>query len=201
MEAINIIKFGSIGKSVPSVEVKLVNKNSEGIGELAVKGPSVMLGYYKNEKATKEVVQNGWFLTGDLARIDDEGYIFICGRKKSVIVLKNGKNIFPEEMESLINKIEGVKESFIYGRQLSADKEDIKINVKIVFDRDIVKEAYKVNTDEEIYKALADKIKEVNKTMPPYKAIRGINITEKELIKTTTNKIKRQENLNEINKS
>lgn len=183
------------------MKVKLINKNSEGIGELAVKGPSVMLGYYKNEKATKEAMQDGWFLTGDLARIDDEGYIFICGRKKSVIVLKNGKNIFPEEMESLINKIEGVKESFIYGRQLSADKEDIKINVKIVFDRDIVKEAYKVSTDEEIYKALADKIKEVNKTMPPYKAIRGINITEKELIKTTTNKIKRQENLNEINKS
>ena len=160
-----------------------------------------MLGYYKNEKATKEVMQDGWFLTGDLAKIDDEGYIFICGRKKSVIVLKNGKNIFPEEMESLINKIEGIKESFIYGKQLSDDKEDIKINVQIVFDRDIVKETYKVSTDEEIYKVLADKIKEVNKAMPPYKAIRGISITEKELIKTTTNKIKRQENLNEINKS
>lgn len=194
-------RVGSIGKAVPSVEVKIVNENSEGIGELAVKGPSIMLGYYKNEKATKEAMQDGWFLTGDLARIDDDGYIFICGRKKSVIVLKNGKNIFPEEMESLVNKIEGVKESFIYGKQLSDDKEDIKINVKIVFDRDIIKEAYKVNTDEEIYNVLADKIKEVNKTMPPYKAIRGISITEKELIKTTTNKIKRQENLDEINKS
>lgn len=194
-------RIGSIGKAVPSVEVKIVNENSEGVGELAVKGPSVMLGYYKNEKATKEAMKDGWFLTGDLASIDDEGYIFICGRKKSVIVLKNGKNIFPEEMESLVNKIEGVKESFIYGRQLSSDKEDIKINVKIVFDRDIIKETYKVNTDEEIYNVLAGKIKEVNKTMPPYKAIRGISITEKDLIKTTTNKIKRQDNLDEINKS
>lgn len=175
--------------------------NSEGIGELAVKGPSVMIGYYKNTKATKEVMQDGWFLTGDLAKIDDEGYIFICGRKKSVIVLKNGKNIFPEEMEGLVNKIEGVNESFIYGKQMSEDVEDTKINVKIVFDRDTVKEAYKVKTEEEIYNVLANKIKEINKTMPNYKAIRGISLSEEPLIKTTTNKIKRQENLDAIKKS
>lgn len=83
------------------------------MGELVVKGPNVMLGYYNDEEATKEVLEDGWFRTGDLAKIDEDGYIFICGRKKSVIVLKNGKNIFPEEMEALVNKIEGVKESFI----------------------------------------------------------------------------------------
>lgn len=191
-------RVGSIGKALPNVEVKLEDVNEEGIGELVVKGPNIMLGYYGDEEATKEVLQDGWFYTGDLAKIDEEGYIFICGRKKSVIVLKNGKNIFPEEMETLVNKIEGVKESFIFGKQQSDDKEDVKINVKIVFDRDIVKEAYNVETDEEIYEALSNKIKEINKIMPKYKGIKGIVITEKPLIKTTTNKIKRQENLNDM---
>lgn len=193
-------KVGSIGKAVPSDEVKLVDVNKEGIGELAVKGPNVALGYYNDAKATKEAFDGEWFYTGDLAKIDEEGYIFICGRKKSVIVLKNGKNIFPEEMENLVNKIEGVKESFIFGKQLSNDKENIKINVKIVYDRDIVKDVYKVDTEEEIYKALLEKIKEVNAQMPQYKAIRGMIITEEPLIKTTTNKIKRQANLDAINK-
>ncbi|MEI3396249.1 MAG: AMP-binding protein [Clostridia bacterium] len=109
-------KLGSIGKTVPSVEAKLVDVNEDGIGELVVKGPSVMLGYYEDEEATEKSLKDGWFYTGDLAKIDEEGYIFICGRKKSVIVLKNGKNIFPEEMERLINKIDGVKESFIFGK-------------------------------------------------------------------------------------
>lgn len=193
-------RIGSIGKAVPSVEAKIVDENEEGIGELVVKGPSIMLGYHENKKATNEVLKDGWFYTGDLAKIDEDGYIYICGRKKSVIVLKNGKNIFPEEMETLVNKIEGVKESFIFGKQQSEDKEDIKINVQIVFDRETVKEVYKVETDEEIYKALSDKIKEINKTMPQYKAIRGILLTENELIKTTTNKIKRQANLDAIEK-
>lgn len=191
-------KTGSIGKAVPSVKVKVVNKNNEGIGELAVKGSSVMLGYYGDETATKEVLKDGWFYTGDLVKIDDDGYIFICGRKKSVIVLKNGKNIFPEEMENLVNKIEGVKESFVFGKQQSQDKDDIKINVKIVFDRVLMKELYKAETYEEIYKVLSNKIKEVNSMMPHYKAIKGIILTEEDLIKTTTNKIKRQANLDAI---
>lgn len=191
-------KLGSIGKTVPSVNAKIVDKNEEGIGELVVNGPSVMLGYYENESATKEVLKNGWFYTGDLAKIDEDGYIYICGRKKSVIVLKNGKNIFPEEMENLVNKIEGVKESFIFGKTQSDDKNDIKINVKIVFDRDIIKDVYKVQKDEDIHKVLLKKIKEINQTMPHYKAIRGMILTEEPLIKTTTNKIKRQENLDAI---
>lgn len=193
-------KTGSIGKSVPSVEAKIVDKNDEGIGELVVKGPSIMLGYYGNEEESKEVLKDGWFYTGDLAKIDEDGYIYICGRKKSVIVLKNGKNIFPEEMENLVNKIEGVNESFVFGKQLSEDKENIKINVKIVFDRERVKDVYKVETDEEIYQAILSKVKEINQTMPKYKAIRGMILTEEPLIKTTTNKIKRQANLDIIEK-
>lgn len=188
-------RVGSIGKALPHIQAKIEDANDEGMGELVVKGPNVMLGYYNDEEATGEVMKDGWFYTGDLAKIDEDGYIFICGRKKSVIVLKNGKNIFPEEMESLVNKIEGVKESFIFGKQKSDDKEDIKINVKIIFDREVMKEAYKVETDDEIYKVLADKVKEINRIMPKYKAIRGIIISEEPLIKTTTNKIKRQANL------
>ena len=194
-------KTGSIGKAIPGVEVKLANTDKDGMGELLVKGPNVALCYYNDEQATKDAFEGDWFHTGDLAKIDDEGYIFICGRKKSVIVLKNGKNIFPEEMECLVNKIEGVKESFIFGKQQSSDKNDIKINVKIVFDREILKNVYGATTDEEIRKTLAGKVKTINTQMPKYKAIRGIILTEEPLIKTTTNKIKRQANLDEINKS
>ena len=193
-------RTGSVGKTLPSVKAKIVDANSEGIGELAVMGPNVMLEYFENKEATKRAIKDGWFYTGDLAKIDEDGYIYICGRKKSVIVLKNGKNIFPEEMEILVNKIEGVKESFVFGKKQSEDENNIKINVKIVFDREVTKDVYKVKTDDEIYKIFAKKIKEINQTMPKYKAIRGIILTEEPLIKTTTNKIKRQENLDAIEK-
>lgn len=191
-------KVGSIGKTVPFVEAKVVDCNKEGIGELIVKGPNIMIGYYQNEEATKKAIVDGWFYTGDLARIDEEGYIFICGRKKNVIVLKNGKNIYPEEMENLINKIEGVEESFIYGKQLSSDKENIKIYAKIVYDEGVVKNAYKVQSKEEIHREIANKIREINSLMPKYKAIRGFSLTKEPLIKTTTNKLKRQQNLEKI---
>ena len=187
-------KTGSIGKCVPSDEVKLLDINKDGIGELAVKGPNVMLEYYENKEATEKVLKNGWFQTGDLARIDEEGYIFICGRKKSVIVLKNGKNIFPEEMETLINKEDGVEESFIFGKPISKDPNDIKIFVKIVYN----KESFEGKTENEIKEYFNEKIKSINKTMPHYKAIRGIIISDKPLIKTTTNKIKREKNLEQI---
>lgn len=190
----NYYKTGSVGRTVPSIEAKLVNVNKEGIGELVVKGPSVMIGYFENEDATKEVLKNGWFYTGDLARIDDDGYIFICGRKKSVIVLQNGKNIFPEEIESLINSIDGIKESFVFGKQQSENENDIRISAKIVFDRGV----FKIQDDNQIYTIIHEKIKEINNIMPHYKAIREIILTEEPLIKTTTNKIKRQENLNAI---
>lgn len=189
-------KTGSIGKCVPSDEVKLLDVNKDGIGELAVKGPNVMLEYYENKEATEKVLKDEWFQTGDLARIDEEGYIFICGRKKSVIVLKNGKNIFPEEMETLINKEDGVEESFIFGKPISKDPNDIKIFVKIVYN----KESFEGKTETEIKEYFNEKIKSINKTMPHYKAIRGIIISDKPLIKTTTNKIKREKNLEQIMK-
>ena len=184
-------KIGSIGKAVPSVQVKLLNVNEHGVGELAVKGPNVMLEYYGNKEATKNVIKDGWFSTGDLAKIDEEGYIFICGRKKNVIVLKNGKNIYPEEMESLINKEDGIDESFIFGKPISEDPTNIKIFAKIVYN----KEFFKDQTQEEITKEISKKISAINKSMPRYKSIRGIIVSEEPLIKTTTNKIKREKNL------
>lgn len=188
-------KSGSIGKPLPNVEVRLDNCSEDGIGELVVKGPNIMLEYFENEEATKNAIIDGWFYTGDLAKIDSEGYIFICGRKKSVIVLKNGKNIFPEEMENLINRIEGVEESFVFGKQISNDENDLKIYAKIIYNKDIIEDAYKINEIELINKVMNEKIKEINKTMPPYKAIRGTILSTQPLIKTTTNKIKRPENL------
>ena len=193
-----MMKSGSIGKVIPNHMVKIENPNEEGTGELLVKGPSVMLGYYGNDEATKEAIIDGWFHTGDLASIDEDGYIFIKGRKKSVIVLKNGKNIFPEEMEHLVNRIEGVKESFVFGKSNRKDPDDIKIFVKIVYDKEIMKIAYRTVLEETIYEIISEKVKEINSTMPAYKAIRGVILTETPLIKTTTNKIKRQEEIKTI---
>ncbi len=190
-------KIGSIGKAFPSLEVKLEDVNEEGIGELLVKGPTVMMGYYENDEATKEAIdEDGWLHTGDLAKIDKDGFIFITGRKKYVIVLKNGKNIYPEELEILINKIAGVTESFVYGK-LEEDG-DYKISAKIVYDKDIMKDIYGLEDKEEIREKLWQEIKVINRTMPKYKYIKDIIITDEELIKTTTKKIKRFEEMKKI---
>ena len=188
-------EVGSVGKVFPNVKIKILNKDENGVGEIYVKGPTVMLGYYQNEEATKEVLDKGWFNTGDLGYVDKKGFLFLCGRKKSVIVLKNGKNVFPEEIETVINKIDGVKESFVYGRPDEEDEIDLKICAKIVYDKEIVKDMYNAETEEEVKEALWEIIKEVNKTMPAYKYIKEITVTEEELIKTTTQKIKRHEEL------
>lgn len=190
-------KLGSIGKAFPSLEVKVVDENEEGVGELVVKGPSIMMGYYKNEEATRETIdKEGWLHTGDLAKIDKDGYIFISGRKKFVIVLKNGKNIYPEELENLVNKIEGVKESFVYGKP--EDDGDYKICAKIVYDEELVKGIYGTEDEEKIKELIWQEVKKVNKTMPAYKYVREINITKEDLIKTTTQKIKRFEEIKTV---
>ena len=199
IETDNIHKVGSIGKALPSVSLKIDNKNEDGIGELLVKGPNVMLGYFENEEANKEVfTEDGWFRTGDLAYIDEDGFVFIKGRKKSVIVLKNGKNIFPEEMENLVNRIDGIKESFVFGKSNTKDKEDIKVFAKVVYDKKVFSTVYNLDSDKEIYNMINKKIKEINKTMPAYKSIRGIVLTEEELIKTASGKIKRHEEIKTI---
>ena len=189
-------RIGSIGKAFPSLDVKIEDPNEEGVGELLAKGPSVMLGYYNNEEATKETLEDGWLHTGDLARIDKDGYIFISGRKKFVIVLKNGKNIYPEEIETLINKIEGVKESFVYGRP--EDDGDYKICAKIVYDEETVEEVFGTKNPDELKEKIWQEVKKINKTMPAYKYVRDITVTNKELIKTTTQKVKRFEEIKTV---
>ena len=183
---------GSIGKALPNLDVKIKDANEEGIGELLVKGPTVMLGYYQNEEATKETIdEDGWLNTGDLAKIDKDGFIFITGRKKYVIVLKNGKNVYPEELEILINKIAGVTESFVYGKE--EEDGDYKVSAKIVYDKEIMKDVYGIEDKDEIKEKLWQEIKRINKTMPTYKYIKEISVTDEEFIKTTTKKIKRQD--------
>lgn len=189
-------RLGSIGKSFPSVEVKIDNPDENGIGELMAKGPSIMIGYYENDEATKKALDaDGWFHTGDLARIDEDGFIYISGRKKSVIVLNNGKNVFPEEIETLLNKVEGIKESFVYEKK---EDGDVKVCVKIVYDKEIIKELYNIEGEDEIREFLWGKVKDVNRLMPKYKYVREMIITEEELIKTTTLKIKRHEEMKKI---
>lgn len=187
---------GSIGQVMPSLDVRIADIDEDGIGEIQVKGPSVMIGYYDNDEANKDSFVDGYFRTGDLGYLDKDGYLFISGRKKSVIVLKNGKNVFPEELENLVNRIEGVAESMVYGKP--EPDGDVKICVKVVYDEEAMKEMYKTEDETEIYEIISKKVKEVNKKMPLYKYIREVMVTKEPLIKTTTAKIKRYEELAKI---
>lgn len=191
-------KSGSIGFPMDNVEVEIVNQDENGIGELRVKGPNVMLGYYENEEATNAVLKDGWFYTGDLGYFDKEGYLFLTGRQKDMIVLKNGKKVFPEELETLVNRIDLVKECIVFGLPNKEDKNDIKLSVKIVYDKDVVKEKYSYATKEDLEKIIWQQIKEINKTFPTYKYIKNMILTDEELIKTTTKKVKRQEEIKKI---
>lgn len=197
VEKEGFMKCGSVGKALPGVEVKIEDANEEGIGEIVAKGPNIMLGYYEDEENTKEVLKNGWFHTGDLGRIDKDGYIFITGRKKDVIVLKNGKNVFPDELEVLINELDCVKESIVYG--VTEEDGDVNLNAKIVYQKNEVIEKLGVLTDEQLKEFYWNKIKTVvNKKMPTYKYIKNICVTDEPLIRTTTNKVKRHEEMKKM---
>lgn len=192
------IKYGSVGLPMESTTVKIENKDKEGIGEIVVKGPNVMLGYYQNEEQTNEVLKENWFHTGDLGYLDKDGFLFITGRKKDLIVLKNGKKVFPEELETLVNRLEEVEESFVYGMPTENNEDNIKVSVKVVYNEDVVKKKYGNIDPKELYEIIWNKIKEINKTLPKYKYIKYMTITKEPLIKTTTNKIKRNEEMKKI---
>ena len=192
-------RTGSIGVPMENVTVEIVNKDDNGIGELRAKGPNVMLGYYENDEETNKVIKDGWFYTGDLGYIDKDGFIFITGRQKNMIVLKNGKKIFPEEIETLVNRIDLVEECMVFGMPDEVDKNDVKLSVKVVYNKDEVIQKYGDISFEEIRNIIWDRIKnEVNTTVPRYKHIMNMILTDKELIKTTTKKVKRNEELKEI---
>ena len=190
-------RAGSVGFPLPGLDVKIADANRDGIGEILAHGPTVMIGYVDNQEATDEVLNDGWFHTGDLGYFDKDGFLFITGRKKDVIVLKNGKNIFPEELEILINKLPYVSESIVFGKP--CDDGDYKICAKIVYNIDELKKSFP-DASESDYKSLIwNDIKDkVNHTMPAYKYIREIIITDIPLIKTTTQKVKRHEEIKKI---
>ncbi len=197
-ENVKKMKYGSIGFPMENVQLELYNQDDQGIGEIRVKGPNVMLGYYENEEATNNVLKEGWFYTGDLAYFDKEGYLFLAGRKKDMIVLKNGKKVFPDELETLINRMDEVSECIVYGMPDQKDKNDLKLSVKIVYDKEVIEEKYPNTTTEELENIIWQKIKEINKTFPPYKYIKNMILTDKELIKTTTKKVKRNEEIKKL---
>lgn len=191
-------RAGSVGKPMQDVEIQIVDKDTTGIGEITAKGPNVMLGYYNDKTLTDTVIKDNWFHTGDLGYIDKDGFLFITGRKKDMIVLKNGKKVFPEELELLVNNLEEVEESFIYGLPEDNDKNDVKIAVKIVYDEKNVKAKHPDMSEEELHTLLWNKIKVINKTLPMYKYIKDMTLTTEPLIKTSTQKIKRFEELKKV---
>lgn len=194
-ETENHRKNGSVGIPMINDTIEIANKDENGIGEIRVKGPNVMLGYYEMPEETEQVLRDGWFYTGDLGYFDKDGFLFITGRNKNMIVLKNGKKVFPEELETLVNRLELVEESMVFGLPDEQDKNDVKLSVKIVYNKDVAQEKYKEKTEKELYDIIWNQIKEINKTFPRYKHIQNMILTSEELIKTTTKKVKRQEEM------
>lgn len=188
---------GSVGFALPGIDIKIDKPNSEGVGEIIAKGPVVMHKYLDNEEATNEVLKDGWFHTGDLGKFDKDGFLFITGRKKYVIVLKNGKNIFPEELEILINQLGYVSESMVYGKPDKDD--DLTICAKIVYNAEEMEKLYPNKSKEEYHDIVWQDIRNnINKQMPAYKYIREIIVTDEPLIKTTTQKVKREAEMKKI---
>ena len=155
-----------------------------------------MIGYYNNEEENKKAFKDGWFRTGDYGYIDDKGFIYVTGRKKDIIVLKNGKNVYPQEIEFLINKIPYVTESLVYQREKSDT--DTMLCAKIVYDKDLIKESLGEKTEKQYKEIIWEEIKEINKELPVFKHIKNIIITTAPLIKTTTQKVKRYEELKTV---
>lgn len=184
-------KLGSAGKALVCSELKIENPNENGEGEVLIKSSTLMLGYYENEEATKEAIQDGWFHSGDIGYLDKDGFLFITGRSKNVIVTQNGKNIYPEEIELMLSKIPEIKENMVYGKEVEGNKELI-ITARIIPNYEEIEELHgKDLTDEQIHNIIWEEIKKVNRSLTSYKAIKNLEIKKDEFEKTTTMKIKR----------
>lgn len=184
-------RVGSAGKAVICDEIKIHAPNEKGEGEVWIKGKTVMLGYYENEEATKEVMHDGWFNAGDIGYIED-GFLYITGRSKNVIVTQNGKNIYPEEIELLLGKVDEIKECMVYGKQMNPEDKELTISVKVIPNYEKIEEKYgKDLTEDQIHDIIWEEIKKVNRKLTSYKAIKNLEIKKDEFEKTTTMKIKR----------
>ena len=194
--SVNLNKKGdhfSVGKIFSSCEVKIDNKNEEGIGEILVKGPNVMIGYYKDDESNEKSFTNGWFRTGDYGSIDADKNLVICGRKKNLIVLSNGKNVHPEELEGYIYEMMPyVKESLVYIDKNKKGSEVISTYVYLDQDFSSGKSL------EELESILKEDLKKVNKKLPSFKKIQHIYIKEEEFEKNSSKKIIRQKFLEEV---
>lgn len=193
LNRIDAFKDDAAGLLLPRVEVKINNSDENGCGEIWAKGPNVMLGYYKNEKATADTFENGWFKTGDIGFFDEEGFLHINGRKKNVIISKSGKNVFPEEVEDVLNRSPFILESLVSGEEDS--KQGEIISAQIVADAEAFIElaeakGIKIN-DELLNKTITEEVDKANKQLAAHKQIKKFYIKEKEFEKTTTQKIKR----------
>ena len=184
-------KADSCGMPIPGVEYKINEPNENGIGEIIVKGNNVMLGYYENQEATDKVLKDGWFYTGDLGYMDDEEFLYISGRSKNMILTKNGENIYPEEIESILNDDNLVEEAIVIGT--SDGKDDVQVKAKIFPNIEAIKEyvGNKIPTKEDINKVMTEVIKKVNKKLPNFKHIKSFKIMDEDFERTTTNKVKR----------
>ena len=180
----------SAGREVPGIELKIDQPNDEGVGEICVKGDNVMLGYYNNEEATSKALRDGWLHTGDLGYFDNDGFLFITGRMKNVLITKNGKNIYPEEVESILNQSAIIKESMIY-QTANKEGDDTFIAAIIVPEFDVIKEKYGEISAEDIKEKIWEEVKLTNSKLVSYKHVKQIKIRETEFEKTTTLKIKR----------
>lgn len=186
------IRYGSVGLPMPSVEITIENAGEDGIGEIVARGNNVMLGYYEMEEETAKVIRDGKFYTGDLGRLDEDGYLFVTGRKKNVIVLKNGKNIYPEELEERLSKLPFVSEVMVYGK----DKEDdLLVSAKIVYSKEYFKENAPEKSEAEIGAWIKEEIAKINEFLPAYQHIKNLVIQTAPLSKTSTAKVKRQEEI------
>lgn len=187
-----VCKDDSVGKALPGVDIKINLPDENGIGEIVTKGENVMLGYYKDAVSTAKSIIDGWFHTGDLGKIDKSGYVYITGRIKNIIIIKNGKNVYPEELEASINRNPYVQESIVSG-DLDATTGETHIHAHILPNLEYIKEKFRGVTPskEELSNLFNDVIKSVNKDLPLYRRIRKFTLRENEFIKTTTKKIKR----------
>ena len=188
------IKAGTVGQVVPSGELQILNPDADGMGEIIYKGPNVMLGYYNMQKETDDVLKDGWFYTGDIGFADENGFIYLSGRKKNVIVTKTGKNIYPEEIEDYLKNIACIKECMVYGTQ-NKDTLETVVSVQVMPDYDVIKAEIGDVEEEKIYKYIKDQLADINVKLPNYKRIRNLVIRKSDFVKTTTQKIKRQDNI------
>lgn len=188
----------SVGIPGECCEVKIENPNEDGIGEVIIKGTNVTQGYFENEEETKKSIVDGWFHSGDLGYIDKTGFLYLTGRCKNLIITGNGKNVYPEELEVLVNKIPYVNESMVYAKQDPKDEKEQIIAVKVTLDNAYLEEKYgkgNIPSDEELHEIVWQEIKEVNKGLSTFKWIKDLEIKKEDFVKTTTMKIKRYEEM------